>query len=108
MKNRKERKKAIKCLEKIAFGKSNDAVKLILADPESAFESLDDLDLTMLSRIKRGAKGEVEVSLISRLDAIRLLLEVTEEEKAESGAAQFIKAISGISGEIEAGDGSED
>ena len=66
-------------LAELAFGKANDCVRLALEnDP-----SLDKLDLSLLSEVKRNDKGTVEIKLIDRLRALEQLALVAEEEKSD-------------------------
>ena len=89
-----KRKDVIRRLSKIVFGKPNDAVKLIFLDTENELEILDKLDLTMLSEIKRGTGGSVEVKLLSRIEAMKLLLDAAEpEEREQSEAGSLLEAI---------------
>ena len=76
-------------LAELAFGKANDCVRLALEDEPS----LDKLDLSLLSEVKRNDKGTVEVKLIDRLRALEQLAEVAEEDKYEMDAC--LKAIQG-------------
>lgn len=62
----------IRELKKLAFGKANDAVKLIFAG-EGGEAAVDGLDLSLLSEVKRGSNGTIEVKLIDRLEAMALL-----------------------------------
>ena len=73
-----KRKSILERLEQIAFGNSNDAVKLAFTEGEQD-DDLDRLDLTMLSEIKRTNNGTVEVKLIDRLKIIELLLRELDE-----------------------------
>ena len=61
-------------LSDIAFGKANDIVKLAFLNPEENLALLDELDLTMLSEVKRTTGGAVEVKLVNRLEAMELHL----------------------------------
>ena len=63
----------------LAFGKANDCVRLALEDDPS----LDKLDLSLLSEVKRNDKGTVEIKLIDRLRALEQLALVAEEEKTD-------------------------
>jgi len=86
----------MKRLSDLAFGKTNDIVKLAFLDPNQGLDQLDALDLTLLSEVKRAANGAVELKLVDRLDAMQLLLQQMEEQKpkAASGEAeQFLQAI---------------
>ena len=86
----------IKRLKKIAFGKSNDIVKLAFLEKENCIDEIDNLDLTLLSEVKRGVNGNLEVKLINRIEAIRLMLSIAGPEQKDSGetAYHFIEAIS--------------
>ena len=66
-------------LAELAFGKANDCVRLALEDDPS----LDKLDLSLLSEVKRNDKGTVEIKLIDRLRALEQLVLVAEEEKTD-------------------------
>ena len=76
-------------LAELAFGKANDCVRLALEDAPS----LDKLDLSLLSEVKRNDKGTVEIKLIDRLRALEQLAEVAEEEKSDMDA--FLQALQG-------------
>ena len=76
-------------LAELAFGKANDCVRLALEnDP-----SLDKLDLSLLSEVKRNDKGTVEIKLIDRLRALEQLALVAEEENSDLEA--FLQALQG-------------
>ena len=74
-------------LAELAFGKANDCVRLALEDEPS----LDKLDLSLLSEVKRNDKGTVEIKLIDRLRALEQLALVAEEEKTDLEA--FLQAL---------------
>ena len=76
-------------LAELAFGKANDCVRLALEnDP-----SLDKLDLSLLSEVKRNEKGTVEIKLIDRLRALEQLALFAEEEKTD--LESFLAALQG-------------
>ena len=80
-------------LAELAFGKANDCVRLALEnDP-----SLDKLDLSLLSEVKRNDKGTVEIKLIDRLRALEQLALVAKEEKTD--LESFLQALQGGSEE---------
>lgn len=90
-----KRKNVLERLEQIAFGSSNDAVKLAFADGEEDGD-LENLDLTLLSEIKRTNNGTVEVKLIDRLKMIELLLRELDDPdagKAAPGAEALFRAM---------------
>ena len=80
-------------LAELAFGKANDCVRLALEDDPS----LDKLDLSLLSEVKRNDKGTVEIKLIDRLRALEQLALVAEEEKTD--LESFLQALQGGSEE---------
>lgn len=89
-----KRKYVLEKLSDIAFGRANDAVKLAFAEPEGGTGFLDGLDLTMLAEVKRGSGGAVEVKLLNRLDALKLMIEAAEPDKFSSdGARSFFDAM---------------
>lgn len=73
--NKKRSAYADKLLEKLAVSSPNDAVKLLYLDRED-MSVLDGLDLSMLSEIKRGPKGEVELKFVNKLAVLRELIEL--------------------------------
>lgn len=81
-------------LAELAFGKANDCVKLVLGEDAS----LDGLDLSLLTELKRNDKGTLEVRLVDRLRALEQLAAL-----AQSGGTDlesFLQAMQG-SGEQE-------
>ena len=84
-----QREDVARRLAELAFGRANDCVRLVL-DKEM---SLDKLDLSLLSEVKRNDKGTVEVKLVDRLKALEQLAVLAQEngEDLES----FLKALQG-------------
>ncbi len=76
-------------LAELAFGRANDCVKLALEDAPC----LDELDLSLLSEVKRNEKGTVEIKLIDRLRALEQLAQTAGEEKNDVDA--FLQALQG-------------
>ncbi|MGI5935770.1 MAG: terminase small subunit [Oscillospiraceae bacterium] len=72
MKKKIDSDDVIRRIGQLAFGKANDAVKLVLLDPQRP-ELIDRLDLSLLSEVKRGANGVMEIKLLNRLEALELL-----------------------------------
>lgn len=87
-----QRQDVTRRLAELAFGKANDCVRLALEDAPS----LDKLDLSLLSEVKRNDKGTVEIKLIDRLRALEQLAEVAEEDKSEIDS--FLQALQGGDG----------
>ncbi|MEA4896034.1 MAG: XRE family transcriptional regulator [Oscillospiraceae bacterium] len=71
----------------LAFGKANDAVKLVFLDPQEK-DQIRKLDLGMVSEIKRGANGAVEVKLIDRIALLELLAHLTAPQASKGGEAE--------------------
>ena len=76
-------------LAELAFGKANDCVKLALEENIC----LDELDLSLLSEVKRNDKGTVEIKLIDRLRALEQLAQTAGEEQSDVDA--FLQALQG-------------
>ena len=76
-------------LAELAFGKANDCVKLALEDDLC----LDDLDLSLLSEVKRNEKGTVEIKLIDRLRALEQLAQTAGESQTDLN--NFLQALQG-------------
>ena len=90
------KKTAIRYIKRLALGKTNDAVKLLLLEPESLRETVDEMDLSMVAEMRKGAKGEVEVKFYNRIALLELLAKLTEENEEddeESGAESFFTAM---------------
>ena len=65
------REDALRRLAQIAFGRANDCVRLVLEDDPP----IGELDLTLLSEVKRSEKGAIEVRLADRIRALEELLQ---------------------------------
>ncbi len=63
-------------LAELAFGRANDCVRLALEQDLQ----VEDLDLSLLSEVKRSDKGAVEIKLVDRLQALEQLARVAGEE----------------------------
>ena len=74
-------------LAELAFGKANDCVRLALEDEPP----VDELDLSLLSEVKRNEKGTVEIKLIDRLRALEQLAQAAGQPDGEMDA--FLQAM---------------
>ena len=83
------REDVVRRLAELAFGRSNDCVKLVLED----HPAVDKLDLSGLCELKRSEKGAVEVKLVDRLQALEQLLALAEN--SGGGRADFLTALQG-------------
>mgnify|MGYP006955485541 CR=1 FL=1 len=76
-------------LGELAFGRANDCVRLVLEENPV----LENLDLSLLSEVKRNEKGTVEIRLIDRLKALEQLSLMTGED--DGALEQFLQAVQG-------------
>ncbi len=86
MRNKLSDYDVIKRIGALAFGKANDAVELVFLDPQDK-EQIKNLDLSMVSEIKRGANGAVEVKLLDRIALLELLAQLTAPLTPKGGEA---------------------
>ena len=86
-------------IAEIALGKPNDVVKLVFLDLENiedTIATINSLDLSMLSEIKRSG-GSVEIKLINRIEALKLLMgEIEAESGGNKNAEMFFNAINQV------------
>ena len=83
------RQDVVRRMAELAFGKANDCVRLVLEDEPT----VDKLDLSLLSEVKRNEKGTVEIKLIDRLRALEQLSQTAGQD--EGDMAQFLQALQG-------------
>ena len=76
-------------LAELAFGKVNDCVKLVLQE----HASVEKLDLSLLSEVKRNDKGTVEIRLVDRLKALEQLALLAQEDGTD--LESFLEALQG-------------
>ena len=89
------RQDVVRRMAELAFGKANDCVRLVLEDEPT----VDKLDLSLLSEVKRNDKGTVEIKLIDRLRALEQLSQAAGQE--EGDLESFLQALQG--GEVDHG-----
>jgi hypothetical protein len=93
LKRKPESADVLRKLGDLASGKANDTVRLVFLGAKDV-DLLDQLDLSLLSEIKRGANGVIEVKLINRLEALELLAKlVGAGQKEHQGAEEFYRAV---------------
>ena len=83
------RQDVVRRMAELAFGKANDCVRLVLEDEPT----VDKLDLSLLSEVKRNDKGTVEIKLIDRLRALEQLSQAAGQEDGDMEA--FLQALQG-------------
>lgn len=80
-------------LERLAFGRINDAAELVLSGDEESFSRFDGSDLYNISEIKRVKGGGVEVRFFDRLKAIEQLTELDERIASRTQSDRFLSAF---------------
>ncbi len=73
----------IQALERLAFGKITDAIKLLFCD-ELNTRMLNRLDLFPVSEIKRLKGGGMEIKFYDRLKALQYLQELYHEQSGDA------------------------
>lgn len=94
-------------LERLAFGKANDAVRLLFwEDPNP--EEIAGLDLFLLSEVKRPKGGGLEMKFQDRAAALKLLLELGDTSAREPGVESLLSALDRSAQCLGSGDRNED
>lgn len=82
-----KRRDVVRRLAELAYGNCNDCVRLVLEEkPE-----LKELDLSLLSEVKRNERGTVEIRLLDRLRILEQLERLTAQENEDM--AEFLKGL---------------
>jgi len=76
-------------LAELAYGQCNDCVRLVM----EAAPDLEQLDLSLLTEIRRNDKGMVEVRLLDRLKVLEQLALLIQGDNPEMDA--FLRALQG-------------
>ena len=76
-------------LGELAFGRANDCVRLALENDVKP----EELDLSLLTEIRRNDKGTVEIRLVDRLRALEQLSQIAAE--AGEDLESFLTALRG-------------
>ena len=84
---RLRREDVLRRLAELAFGQPNDCVRLALEE----LPDLKELDLSLLSEIKRSDKGMVEIRLIDRVKVLERLAQAMEDEG--DGVGELLRAL---------------
>ena len=80
-------------LERLAFGRINDAAELALSGEEESFSRYDGADLFNVSELKRVKGGGVEIKFFDRLKAIEQLIALDEVIRGNTSNDEFIRAF---------------
>lgn len=82
-------------LERLAFGRSNDAIRLLLAETPPTPEQLQTLDLFAVSSVKRDKSGGMEIHFFDRMKALVSLYEYSSDADGKAAAHALLSALSG-------------
>lgn len=74
-------------LAKLAYGRVNDCVRLVLEEGAE----LENLDLDLLAEVRRSDKGGVEVKLVDRLAVLGQLERILQQD--EAGPEALLRAL---------------
>lgn len=95
---------AIKCgLERLAFGRINDAVELVFAE-EITPHKIQQADLFNVSEIKKIKGGGVEIKFFDRQKAMERLTEYNEQIRNRGNAQALVEALCGDENDISIAD----
>ena len=83
------RQDVVRRMAELAFGKANDCVRLALEEGVRP----EELDLSLLTEIKRNDKGTVEIRLVDRLRALEMLSQMAQT--AGEDLESFLAALKG-------------
>lgn len=78
-KSGRRRGELLRYLRKLAKCRNNDVMKLAFLEPEDR-DMLDELDLTGVAELRRGANGTLEVKFVDRMKVLAMLRELLDED----------------------------
>ena len=78
-KSGRRREELLRYLRKLAKCRNNDVMKLAFLEPEDR-DMLDELDLTGVAELRRGANGTLEVKFVDRMKVLAMLRELLDED----------------------------
>ncbi len=91
-----ETKDQVMCgLERLAFGSSADAVKLVLSEEIPDEQELKEMNLFNVSEIKKVKGGGVEVKFSDRQKALERLMEYAGNSDRSAAAKSLLNALAG-------------
>lgn len=85
------REQILRRLSALAGVKVNDVVQLAYLSEDEAHR-IAGLDLKALKEFKRGANGTVEMKLIDRMEVLKTVLELMQEQERDAGSG-FLQAL---------------
>lgn len=90
-------------LERLAFGRANDAALLVFSEELPTAVQINSLDLFNVSEMKKVKGGGVEIKLFDRQKAMERIYEYASEENTSAASSNLIEALSGL--EVESTNG---
>jgi len=93
------RAEALRGYRRLAFGSIADAARLLTEDK---IENIDDLDLFMVSEIKKPKGGGLEIKFFDRQKALERIEKLSEDTE-NGGAAAFYRALQNTQEELNEG-----
>lgn len=94
------REDVLRHLAQLAFGRSDDGVRLALQGREA---DLDELDLTAVAEIRVTDKGGIELKFLDRVRALETLYTLLESDGTQGSARELYQALTETSGAEEGG-----
>lgn len=88
-------------LKKLAFGKVNDAVRLVFADESPPPEVLMKMNLFNVSGVKKVKGGGMEVQFFDRQKALERLYDYAHAGQSSAAAESLLAALTGENGEAD-------
>lgn len=86
-------RKVLDGLGQLAFGKVNDAVRLVFADETPSAAALSRMNLFNVSSIKRDKGGGVEVQFFDRQKALERLYDYAHAGQNSASAESLLEAL---------------
>jgi len=90
MKEQKKSERVLRYLNRLAFYRPNDAIRIAMEEGEVDVRRLK---LEGVSEFKRHANGAVEIKFFDRLKALELLLELQEERVGTGSLEAFLRDV---------------
>ncbi len=80
-------------LIRLATGENQDAIRLLLGQPEELQNQLETLDFFAISELKRSKNDVLEIKFFDRYQALLKLYELAEQEQGSHQLKQFYQTL---------------
>ena len=87
------REEVLNGYRKLAFGSSNDALKLLFFEELPCWDALADLDIFNVSELNRPKGGGLHIKFYDRFEAMRHLIDMGGLAAIPDGVKTFYEAI---------------